>query len=102
MSTAFPSITRWWFYQLFYAALMLTAFGMLWAVGQQPDFSSGLLFAFGLGNLNTIAIDLLRLRLSRQKPIVAWAMFTASVGTAGANEVSPRYGFVLLERYRPQ
>src|ERR1700756_4787576 len=51
---------------------------MLWAVGQQLDFSSGLLFAFGLGNLNTIAIDLLRLRLSRQKPIVAWAMFTGA------------------------
>jgi Stage II sporulation protein E (SpoIIE) len=78
LSTAFPSITRWWFYQLFYAALLLTAFGMLWAVGQQLDFSSGLLFAFGLGNLNTIAIDLLRLRLSRQKPIVAWAMFTGA------------------------
>ncbi len=78
MSGAFPSLTRWWFYQLFYAALLLTAFGMLWAVGQQPDFSSGLLFAFGLGNLNTIAIDLLRLRLSRQKPILAWAMFTGA------------------------
>jgi phosphoserine phosphatase RsbU/P len=78
LSTAFPSIRRWWFYQLFYAVLLLTAFGMLWAVGQQPDFSSGLLFAFGLGNLNTIAIDLLRFRLSRQKPIVAWAMFTGA------------------------
>lgn len=78
MSGAFPSITRWWFYQLFYATLLLTAFGMLWAVGQEPDFASGLLFAFGLGNLNTIAIDLLRFRLSRQKPVMAWAMFTGA------------------------
>jgi Stage II sporulation protein E (SpoIIE) len=57
---------------------LLTAFGMLWAVGQQPDFSSGLLFAFGLGNLNTIAIDLLRLRLCRQRLALAWAVFVAA------------------------
>jgi len=78
LSGALPSITRWWFYQLFYATLLLTAFGMLWAVGQEPDFASGLLFAFGLGNLNTITIDLLRLRLSRQKPAIAWAVFTGA------------------------
>ena len=78
MSSALPSITRWWFYQLFYVTLLLTAFGMLWAVGQEPDFASGLLFAFGLGNLNTITIDLLRLRLSRKKPALAWAIFTGA------------------------
>jgi sigma-B regulation protein RsbU (phosphoserine phosphatase) len=51
---------------------------VLWAVGQQLDISSGLLFAFGLGNLNTIAIDLLRLQISREKPVLAWAMFTGA------------------------
>lgn len=78
MSGAFPSISRWWLYQLSYATLLLTACGMLLAMGHQPDISSGILLAFGLGNLNTIAIDLLRLRLSRQKPVIAWAMFTVA------------------------
>jgi sigma-B regulation protein RsbU (phosphoserine phosphatase) len=78
LSGALPSISRWWLYQLFYATILLTAFGVLWAVGQQLDISSGLLFAFGLGNLNTIAIDLLRLRLSREKPVIAWALFTGA------------------------
>jgi sigma-B regulation protein RsbU (phosphoserine phosphatase) len=78
LSGALPSISRWWLYQMFYATILLTAFGVLWAVGQQLDISSGLLFAFGLGNLNTIAIDLLRLRLSREKPVIAWALFTGA------------------------
>ena len=71
MSTAFPSIRRWWVYQLFYAAFLLTVFGILWAMDRQPDIPSGLLFAFCLGNVNTIAIDLLRLRLCRQRLALA-------------------------------
>lgn len=78
MSGAFPSISRWWLYQLSYATLLLTACGMLLAMGHQPDISSGILLAFGLGNMNTIAIDLLRLRLSRQRPVIAWAMFAGA------------------------
>lgn len=78
MSTAFPSIRRWWVYQLFYAAFLLTVFGILWAMDRQPDIPSGLLFAFCLGNVNTIAIDLLRLRLCRQRLALAWAVFVAA------------------------
>jgi len=76
--TAFPSIRRWWVYQLFYAAFLLTVFGILWAMDRQPDIPSGLLFAFCLGNVNTIAIDLLRLRLCRQRLALAWAVFVAA------------------------
>ena len=78
MFTAFPSIRRWWVYQLFYAAFLLTVFGILWAMDRQPDIPSGLLFAFCLGNVNTIAIDLLRLRLCRQRLALAWAVFVAA------------------------
>jgi phosphoserine phosphatase RsbU/P len=78
LSTAFPSISRWWVYQLFYAAFLLTVFGILWAMDRQPDIPSGLLFAFCLGNVNTIAIDLLRLRLCRQRLALAWAVFVAA------------------------
>jgi hypothetical protein len=35
-----------------------------------------LLFAFGLENLNTIAIDLLRLRLTGHKPVCDWLIFS--------------------------
>jgi len=76
--TAFPSIRRWWVYQLFYAAFLLTVFGILWAMDRQPDIPSGLLFAFCLGNVNTIAIDLPRLRLCRQRLALAWAVFVAA------------------------
>jgi len=71
----FPSLSRWWLYQLFYVAIALTVFAILWAVGQRPDVLSVLLFVFGLGNLNTIAIDLLRLRLSGVKPAYDWLIF---------------------------
>jgi hypothetical protein len=37
-----------------------------------------LLFAFGLGNLNTIAIDLLRRHLSAQPPAYDWLVFTVA------------------------
>jgi hypothetical protein len=49
---------------LFYAAIAATVYALLWAVSQRPDLLIVLFFAFGLGNLNTIAIDLMRLRLS--------------------------------------
>jgi hypothetical protein len=49
-----PSLGRWWLYQLFYAAIAVTVHAILWAVGQSPDPLIVLLFAFGLGNLNTI------------------------------------------------
>ncbi len=78
MSSAIPSIRRWWVYQLFYAAFLLTVFGILWAMDRRPDIPSGILFAFGLGNVNTIAIDLLRLRLSKRRPALAWAAFVAA------------------------
>jgi phosphoserine phosphatase RsbU/P len=70
-----PSLSRWWLYQLFYAAIAVTVYAILWAVGQSPDPFIVLLFAFGLGNLNTIAIDLLRLRLSRLKLVSDWLLF---------------------------
>ena len=76
MSAAFPSIRRWWIYQLFYAVIALTVFGILWAVGQPPEIPSALFLVFSLGNLNTIAIDLLRARLSTQTPAYDWLGFT--------------------------
>ena len=78
MAGAIPSISRWWVYQLLYAAFLLTVFGILLAMDRQPDILSGVLFAFGLGNVNTIAIDLLRLRLSKQSPALAWTIFVAA------------------------
>ncbi len=53
-------------------------YAILWAVGQRPDPLVVLLFAFGLGNLNTIAIDLLRPHLSGLKPVYDWLIFTAA------------------------
>lgn len=76
MSATLPSIRRWWTYQLFYACLALTVFAILWAVGQPPDIPSGLLLVFCLGNLNTTAIDVLRIHLSTQKPAYDWFEFT--------------------------
>jgi sigma-B regulation protein RsbU (phosphoserine phosphatase) len=76
LSASFPSLSRWWLYQLFYAAIALAVYAILWAVGQQPDPPSVLLFAFALGNLNTIAIDLMRPRLSGYKPVYDWLMFS--------------------------
>lgn len=73
-----PSLSRWWLYQLFYAAIAITVYAILWAVGQRPDPLVVLLFAFGLGNLNTIAIDLLRLRLSGLKSVYDWLVFTGA------------------------
>ena len=50
-------------------------YALLWAVGQRPDVVVVLLFAFGLGNLNTIAIDLVRLRLSGYRVVYDWLIF---------------------------
>jgi sigma-B regulation protein RsbU (phosphoserine phosphatase) len=60
---------------LFYAAIAATVYALLWAVGQRPDVLIVLLFAFGLGNLNTIAIDLVRLRLSGYRLAFDWLIF---------------------------
>jgi phosphoserine phosphatase RsbU/P len=70
-----PSLSRWWLYQLFYAAIAITVYAILWAVGQSPDPLVVLLFSFGLGNLNTIAIDLMRRRIRRLKPLHDWVAF---------------------------
>ena len=79
-------------------AIALTVFAILWAVGQQPDVLSALLFVFGLGNLNTIAIDLLRLRLSAAKPAYDWLVFTLAewVLLPIFFLLTTRLGFVLL------
>ena len=55
--------------------MALTVYAILWAVGQKPDPLVVLLFAFGLGNLNTIAIDLMRLRLARCQGVWDWLIF---------------------------
>lgn len=60
---------------MFYAAIAATVYALLWAVGQRPDVVVVLLFAFGLGNLNTIAIDLMRLRLSGYRVVYDWLIF---------------------------
>ncbi len=78
LPVSFPSLSRWWLYQLFYAAIAVTVYAILWAVGQRPDALVVLLFAFALGNLNTIAIDLLRLRLCGLKSTYDWLIFTAA------------------------
>jgi sigma-B regulation protein RsbU (phosphoserine phosphatase) len=78
VSSSFPSLRRAWLYQLFYAAIAATVYALLWAVGQRPDVVVVLLFAFGLGNLNTIAIDLMRLRLSGYRVIYDWLIFVSA------------------------
>ena len=75
MPPSFPSLRRWWLYQFFYSPVALAVYAILWAVGQQPDPLVVLLFAFGLGNLNTIAIDLMRLRLARCQGVWDWLIF---------------------------
>ena len=75
MTSSFPSLSRWWLYQLFYGVVALSVHSILWAVGQESDALVVILFAFGLGNLNTIAIDLIRASLSRHRPVYDWALF---------------------------
>lgn len=70
-----PSLTRWWFYQQFYAAIAVTVYAILWAVGQAPDPLVVILFAFCLGNLNTLAVDLLRIYLPAQRFPYDWMLF---------------------------
>jgi serine phosphatase RsbU (regulator of sigma subunit) len=70
-----PSLTRWWFYQQFYAAIAVTVYAILWAVGQAPDPLVVILFAFCLGNLNTLAVDLLRIYLPTQRFPYDWMLF---------------------------
>ena len=71
-----PSLTRWWFYQQFYVAIALTVYAILWAVGQPPDPRVVILYAFCLGNLNTLAVDLLRIYLPAQRFPYDWMLFT--------------------------
>ena len=71
-----PSLTRWWFYQQFYAAIAVTVYAILWAVGQPPDPRVVILYAFCLGNLNTLAVDLLRIYLPAQRFPYDWMLFT--------------------------
>ena len=71
-----PSLTRWWFYQQFYAAIAVTVYAILWAVGQPPDPRVVILYAFCLGNLNTLAVDLLRIYLPAQRFRYDWMLFT--------------------------
>lgn len=75
MTSSFPSLNRWWLYQLLYAGVALSVYSILWAVGQQSDALVVILYAFGLGNLNTTAIDLMRLLPSRRRPAFEWAVF---------------------------
>jgi sigma-B regulation protein RsbU (phosphoserine phosphatase) len=70
-----PSLTRWWFYQQFYAAIAVTVYAILWAVGQAPDPLVVILFSFCLGNLNTLAVDLLRIYLPAQRFPYDWMLF---------------------------
>jgi sigma-B regulation protein RsbU (phosphoserine phosphatase) len=78
LTSSFPSLSRWWLYQLLYAVVALSVYSILWAVGQQSDALVVVLYAFGLGNLNTIAIDLMRPPLSRHRPAYDWVLFTAA------------------------
>lgn len=71
-----PSLTRWWFYQQFYVAIAVTVYAILWAVGQPPDPRVVILYAFCLGNLNTLAVDLLRIYLPVQRFPYDWMLFT--------------------------
>lgn len=70
-----PSLTRWWFYQQFYVAIAVTVYAILWAVGQAPDPLVVILFAFCLGNLNTLAVDLLRIYLPAHRFPYDWMLF---------------------------
>src|SRR6266576_2920251 len=74
--TRLPSLTRWWLYQQFYVAIALTVYAILWAVGQPPDPQVVILYAFCLGNLNTLAVDLLRIYLPVQRFPYNWMRFT--------------------------
>jgi sigma-B regulation protein RsbU (phosphoserine phosphatase) len=69
-------LTRWWFYQQFYVAIALTVYAILWAVGQPPDPRVVVLYAFCLGNLNTVAVDLLRIHLPAERFPYDWLLFT--------------------------
>jgi phosphoserine phosphatase RsbU/P len=71
-----PSLTRWWVYQQFYVAIAVTVYAILWAVGQPPDPRIVILYAFCLGNLNTLAVDLLRIYLPAQRVPYDWMLFT--------------------------
>jgi sigma-B regulation protein RsbU (phosphoserine phosphatase) len=75
LTSSFPSLSRWWLYQLFCAVAALGVYSILWAAGQQSDALVLVLYAFGLGNLNTIAIDLMRPPLARHRPVYDWVLF---------------------------
>ncbi len=74
--TRLPSLTRWWLYQQFCVAIALTVYAILWAVGQPHDPQVVILYAFCLGNLNTLAVDLLRIYLPVQRFPYNWMLFT--------------------------
>jgi phosphoserine phosphatase RsbU/P len=74
--TRLPSLSRWWLYQQFYAAIAVTVYAILWAVGQPPDPRVVILYAFSLGNLNTLVVDLLRIYLPAQRFPYDWMLFT--------------------------
>jgi hypothetical protein len=63
-------------YQQFYFAIALTVYAILWAVGQPPDPRVVILCAFCLGNLNTLAVDLVRIYLPVQRFPYDWMLFT--------------------------